>query len=346
MTERGLWCPAGGFHIDPAVPVPVAVVTHAHADHARPGSALYYCAEEGRTLLARRMPPDARIVGVDYAAPFHLGGARVSFHPAGHLRGSAQVRVEVGGSVWVASGDYKRQPDPTCTPFEVVHCDVFITESTFALPIYAWDPTERVVAALAAWWRDNAARGQASIVCTYALGKAQRLLAELARLAPGSLPAGEDAGPPRVLLHGLMEPLTRVYRDAGVAMIDTAPVLDDDRPRARRARGSFAGALIVAPPSAVGTPWVRRFGAGVRTAFASGWMLVRGVRRRRGFDAGFVISDHADWPDLLRTVRETGATRVLTTHGSGATLARFLREQGVDASPLQGPPAPAGEDDA
>jgi putative mRNA 3-end processing factor len=331
LTPAGLACPAGGFWIDPAGAVETAVVTHAHADHARPGSGVYYCAAEGCDLLARRMPEGTRIVPLAYGEVVRLGAARVSLHPAGHVRGSAQVRVEVGDEVWVASGDYKRQSDPTCSAFEVVACDVFITEATFALPIYRWAPTETVVAEVAACWRENAAAGRASILCTYALGKAQRLLAELARLPAGSLPEARGGDGPRVVLHGAVGTLTEVYRTAGVEMLPTTTVGEEV---GRGRKREYAGALVVAPPSALGTAWSRRFGADASTAFASGWMLVRGVRRRRGFDRGFVLSDHADWPDLLRTIRETGARRVLATHGSGETLARYLREQGMDASAL------------
>ncbi len=342
LTPAGLACAAGGFWIDPAGAVETAVVTHAHADHARPGSGVYYCAAEGRDLLARRMPEGTRIVPLAYGEAVRLGAARVSLHPAGHVRGSAQVRVEVGGEVWVASGDYKRQPDPTCSAFEPVACDVFITEATFALPIYRWAPTETVVAEIAAWWRENAAAGRASILCTYALGKAQRLLAELARAPAASRP--DDA---RVVLHGAVATLTEVYRAAGVAMLPTTTIGDERAQGGGSGRArDYVGALVIAPPSVLGTAWARRFGTDASSAFASGWMLVRGVRRRRGFDRGFVLSDHADWPGLLRTIRETGARRVLATHGAGETLARFLREQGLEASALGVARDAASEDES
>ena len=311
----GLHCPAGGFHVDPGRPVPCAVITHGHGDHARPGAGRYIAARESAPVLAHRLPGE-RIDYVDYGEAFDLGDARVSLHPAGHVLGSAQVRVEVDGEVWVVSGDYKRQADPTCSAFEVVPCDTFITEATFALPVYRWRPGHEVAAELVAWQRANAAQGRCSVVFTYALGKAQRLLAELApRLGQA------------VYLHGALAPLVDAYRGAGVVMNETRPV--DERPRA-----DWAGELVMAPPSAAGSRWMRRFGTH-RTGFVSGWMRVRGDRRRRGHDRGFVLSDHVDWPDLLRTIDDTGCARVLATHGRTDVLVRYLQEvRGIEAGPL------------
>lgn len=331
--DKGLWCQPGGFHVDPWSPVPVAVVTHAHADHARPGSGTYYCAAPGESLLRLRVQPDARIHPVPYGEPFTLGRTRLTFHPAGHVLGSAQVKVEHGDETWVVSGDYKTDPDPTCARFQPVPCDVFISEATFALPLYRWDPLQVVAREIAEWWRTNAEAGRASILCTYALGKAQRVLAELRAIANEPAFAWMLAEP--VLLHGSVVALTDAYRHAGIPMLETVGATADDEAKGRRA--SFAGRLVIAPPSAAGTPWTRRFerGAGAATGFVSGWMRVRGIRRRRGYDAGFVLSDHADWPGLLNAIRATGARRVLPTHGYTDVLARFLREQGIDASPLR-----------
>lgn len=321
VTPDGLYCEAGDFHIDPWRPVARAVLTHGHGDHARPGSAAYLGAAPGLGLLQRRLGADARIEPVAYGETRTLNGVTVSLHPAGHVLGSAQVRLEHRGEVWVVSGDYKRDPDPTCAPFEVVPCDTFITEATFGLPIYRWEPTPAVAAEVLRWWEANAQAGRASVLFCYALGKAQRLLAELARLT--DRPA---------LLHGAMLALTQVYRDAGVPLLPTGAVGEKGK------GASFAGALVLAPPSAAGSTWMRRFGADAQTGFASGWMRVRGNRRRRGYDRGFVLSDHADWPSLLATVKDTRASRVLVTHGSSETLARYLREEvGVDARPLETP---------
>jgi len=341
----GLACAAGGFHIDPWRPAPLAVITHAHGDHARWGSGRYVCAAACVDVLRLRLPPDAVIQGVPWGETVQFGAATASFHPAGHIRGSAQVRVEVGGEVWVAAGDYKRAADPTCEAFEVVPCDVFITESTFALPIYRWQPSEAVAREIAQWWAENAAQGKASVLFCYSLGKAQRVLGELWRL--GATPAFAWVREKTVFLHGAVEPLTRVYRDAGVEMVATARVSEEGEadtppenpvgttgpPKGKKKGRSFAGELAIAPPSASGSPWMRRFGSGhdFETGFASGWMRVRGIRRRGGYDRGFVLSDHADWDDLLRTIRETGARRVLATHGSSEALARYLGEQGIEA---------------
>jgi putative mRNA 3-end processing factor len=316
LTPQGLYCPLGDFHIDPWRAVDRALITHAHSDHARRGSRHYHAAASGVGFLRHRLGAEAAIEGHGFGERLTFGDVTASFHPAGHVLGSAQIRIE-GSEVWVISGDYKRDADPSCEAFEVVPCDVFITEATFALPIYRWDPLDRVMAELFAWWDQNAAQGRASVLFCYALGKAQRVLAEIGRRS------GRE-----VLVHGAIEALLEAYRAEGVALAPTRPV-------AALAKGtSFAGELIIAPPSAFGSPWLRRFGDAA-TAFASGWMRVRGHRRRRGFDRGFVLSDHVDWPGLLRTIGETGARRVLATHGYSDTLARYLCETGLSAAPLK-----------
>jgi putative mRNA 3-end processing factor len=317
LTREGLYCPQGGFHIDPWRPVERALITHAHADHARRGSDRYHAPRSGVGLLRRRLGPEPPIDGHGFREPLTFGDVAVSFHPAGHVLGSAQVRIEAAGEVWVISGDYKRELDPSCEAFEVVPCDVFITEATFALPIYRWDPIDQIMSALLGWWDGNAAAGRASVLFCYALGKAQRVLAEVGRRTDRP-----------VFVHGAIDALLDTYRAEGIVLAPAIPV-------GPRTKGeSFAGELVVAPPSAFGSPWMRRFGdAG--TAFASGWMRVRGNRRRRGFDRGFVLSDHADWPGLVRTIAATGAKRVLATHGYADTLARYLCDIGLVAEPLE-----------
>ncbi len=316
-TPAGLYCEAGDFHVDPWGPVPRALITHAHGDHARAGSASYLCADPCAPLLARRFGSSATVESIPYGQRITLGQASVSFHPAGHVLGSAQIRIEGPGGVWVISGDYKRAADPTCAPFEVVPCDTFITESTFALPIYRWDPTEQVMSELMEWWAGNRDRGLTSIAFCYTIGKAQRLLAELARVTDQP-----------VLVHGMMVPMIDVYRDAGVRLLPTQTLVE-------RARGtSLAGELVLAPPSARGTPWMRRLGD-ISDALVSGLMRVRGVRRQRAYDRGFVLSDHADWPSLLSTIDETGASRVLATHGHAEALARYLREHDVESGVIR-----------
>jgi putative mRNA 3-end processing factor len=306
-SSSGLYCEAGGFHIDPWLPVERAVVTHAHSDHASPGSRHYLCAEPARAVMERRLP-EAAIETLPYGTSTRIGEVTVSFHPAGHILGSAQVRVEHRGEVWVVSGDYKRAADPTCTPFEPVRCHTFITEATFGLPIYTWDAPVTVVDDIAAWWRGNRAEGHPSVLFCYVLGKAQRILAELRDRADGP-----------IHLHGAMCALTDAYRDAGVAMAPAERVSESMRGKA------LAQSLVLAPLSARGTVWMRRL-PNASVAFASGLMRVRGVRRQRAFDRGFVLSDHADWPSLLATIEETGASRVLVTHGWSDALARYLSE--------------------
>lgn len=316
-TSEGLFCPDGGFHIDPWGAVPRAVITHAHGDHARPGSQAYLCARPGAALLARRLEGQAAIESLDYGQPRRIGDVTVSFHPAGHILGSAQVRIEGRDGVWVVSGDYKRDPDPTCEPFVPLRCDTFVTESTFGLPVFRWDPVGGVIAELEQWWAANAADGLASVVFCYTLGKAQRLLAELL--------AHTDR---RVLVHGAMSAATTAYREAGVRMLDIEVLVE------RRRQQPLAGELVLAPLSARGTPWMRRLGA-FSDAFVSGTMRVRGVRRQRNVDRGFVLSDHADWPALLRTIDEVGAPRVLTTHGYPEALSRYLKGRGMESGVIR-----------
>jgi putative mRNA 3-end processing factor len=313
VTESGLYCPPGGFYIDPWRAVDTAVITHGHGDHARSGSGQYYAAAASEGILRHRLGADLPLTNLAYGAPLRLGDATVSLHPAGHILGSAQVRIEVGGEVWVVSGDYKRTPDPTCTPFEVVACDTFITEATFALPLYRWPTGQTVAEEILAWWQACASAGRGAVLFCYALGKAQRVLSELYHLAP------EEAANRPVYVHGAVAPLIDVYREAKIPMLPTLKV--SEVPKGQ----SFAGQLILAPPSAFRSPWMKRLGE-VETGFVSGWMRVRGNRRRRGYDRGFVMSDHADWPQLLLTIRETGARRILATHGHSDTLIRFLRE--------------------
>lgn len=310
FTDRGIYCPAGDFYIDPWRPVDRALITHGHADHARPGHGAYL-ATTGALPVIRHRLGEITAEGIAYGAAQTIGGARVSFHPAGHLPGSAQIRVEVGGQVWVASGDYKTAPDGLSEPFEPVRCHAFITECTFGLPVFTWPSQDAVAADINAWWADNAAQGRASLLGAYSLGKAQRLLSILAPQGP-------------ILTHGAVEATNAILRAQGYAMPDTIPVTPDTDTK------SHKGALILAPPSALGSTWARRFGP-ASTGFASGWMRLRGIRRRRAMDRGFVVSDHADWPGLHQAIKATGAEKVFTTHGYTDIFARWLKTQGYDA---------------
>ncbi len=311
QRPQGLYCPAGDFFIDPWRPVARAVITHAHADHARGGHMHYLAAAAAAHVLRTRLG-DIALQTVAYGEAVTINGVRVSLHPAGHVLGSAQVRIEHAGRVWVASGDYKLQPDPTCAPFEPLRCDVFISESTFGLPIYRWAPPAEVFAAISAWWAANAAAGRTSVLFCYAFGKAQRIL------------AGVDASIGPIVVHGAVEPLNAAYRASGVTLPATQRVSDVTD------KAQLARALVLAPPSAAGSPWMKRFGD-YSDAFASGWMQLRGARRRRALDRGFVLSDHADWPGLQQAIAATGAQRVIVTHGYVPVMVRWLRERGLQA---------------
>jgi putative mRNA 3-end processing factor len=315
VTEKGLYCERGGFFIDPWGEVETAILTHGHADHARRGSGVYLVARSSKELLRHRLGKDVKLSSLEYGEARKLGATWVSLHSAGHVRGSAQVRVESGDEILVVSGDYKRALDPTCEPFEPVPCDTFITEATFGLPIYRWKEGSEVASEIFHWWKSGGDR--TSILFCYTFGKTQRVLAELARLT--------DRG---VFLHGASHEITEIYRTQGVRMLPTIPVSSVEK------TFDFRGDLIIAPPSAHRSPWMKRF-KNPRTAFASGWMQVRGTRRRRGYEHGFVLSDHADWPSLIRTIRESGASHVLVSHGHTETLARYVREKlKIQADPL------------
>jgi len=310
-TPQGLYCPPGDFYIDPWRSVDRAVITHAHADHARRGHRHYLAAAPGEGVLRSRMG-EISLDALPYGQKVVHNGVTISLHPAGHVLGSSQVRIEYRGEVWVASGDYKIGTDPTCLPFEPVRCHTFITESTFGLPIYRWQTDEDLFAEINAWWRENADAGRASVVYAYAFGKAQRVI------------AGVDPSIGTIVIHGAVDPLNTAYRAAGVPLPPAFKVTDiEDKALLRRC-------LVVAPPSAQGTPWLRRFGE-YSDGFASGWMQVRGAQRRRGVDRGFVMSDHADWPGLQYAIKESGAETVYVTHGSVGPMVRWLTEQGYEA---------------
>lgn len=317
LKERGLYCEAGGFHIDPTRKVDVALITHAHSDHARRGSKKYYCAEASVALLQHRMGPEAHIVGIPYRKKVKFGDTYVSFHPAGHILGSAQVRVEAGSKVWVASGDYKREPDPTCEPFEVIQCDAFISEATFGHPKYEWGDQTNVAEDIYRWWEGNRREDRNSLLFAYALGKAQRVLAGLL----------EHTKQP-VYVFGETAHLTACYRSQGVRMAPTISL--------EELNGSvkLRGELVVAPHSIAHTHWIRRLG-NASTAFASGWMRTGAFGMGSRYERGFVMSDHADYPALVRTIQECGAKRVFILHGGEGPLIRHLRKLGINASAME-----------
>jgi putative mRNA 3-end processing factor len=284
------------------------------------------CIRSGAGILRSRIGENAAIQAVDYSETITIGAAKVSLHPAGHILGSAQVRIEVGGRVAVISGDYKTDADPTCTPFEPLCCHLFVTESTFGLPVFRWPKQERVLSEINSWWHDNRRENRTSVLFAYSLGKAQRVLAGIDR----------SIGP--IFVHGAVARMNRCYRDAGIDLPATRPVGD------AAGKHELAGALVVAPPSADAPAWLRRFSQPAR-ALVSGWMQIRGNRRRRAFERGFVLSDHSDWDGLMGAIEGTSAHTVAVTHGYSAELVRLLQEKGQQAFVL--PTRFAGEiDDA
>lgn len=308
FTKNGIYCPAGDFYIDPWRPVRNALITHAHADHARPGHGAYLCTDGTAPVMRHRLG-EINCQIQPYGVNQQIGDAHVSFHPAGHVPGSAQIRVEVGGEVWVVSGDYKVEPDGLSTPFEPVPCHSFITECTFGLPVFRWPSQAKVSARINDWWAANAAAGRLSLIGAYSLGKAQRILHIV----------DQSFGP--ILTHGAVEATNAVLRAQGIALPETIQITAETRIK------DYPGALVVAPPAAFGSAWARKLGPH-STGFSSGWMQLRGVRRRRAADRGFVMSDHADWDGLLSAINLTGAENIYVTHGYTDIFARHLNENG------------------
>lgn len=311
FTDRGIYCPAGDFHIDPWRPVARAVITHGHSDHARPGMGQYLTTDAALPVIRHRLGL-IEATGLSYGQTTRINDVTVSFHPAGHVPGSAQVRVERGGEVWVVSGDYKTEADGLAEPFAPVPCHSFITECTFGLPIFHWRPQAQIMGDIADWWQANAAQGRTSILAAYSYGKAQRLMAGLPPVGP-------------ILTHPAVEEITGILRTQGYPLPQTIRVTAGVTPK------THPGALIIAPPNALSSGWADRF-APCQTGFASGWMVL--AARRRGLDAAFALSDHADWPGLNQTIRHTGATRVYATHGYTRPFADWLKTQGYDAQVL------------
>jgi putative mRNA 3-end processing factor len=315
-TPSGVCCKAGGFHIDPTRPVDKALITHGHSDHARPGHGTVVATQETLDIMRLRYGDNfaGRTQAVRYGETLTMDGVTVSFHPAGHVLGSAQIRVERKGLRVIASGDYKDRPDPTCAPFELVPCDVFITEATFGLPVFRHHDAESEIDKLlhsVALFPERA-----HLVGAYSLGKAQRVMAMLRR-------KGYDKP---ITIHGALETITRYYQERGIALGDIELV--------RGAKKSeLAGTVTIAPPSAIGDLWSRRFPDPV-AAFASGWMRVRARARQRGISLPLVISDHADWDGLTATIAATGCSEVWVTHGQEDALVHWSRARGVKARPL------------
>ena len=315
FTDRGIYCEQADVYIDPWKPVNRALLTHGHADHSRWGSKYYLTTRTAAPVIKYRLG-DINIETVEYGEVKTINGVKFSYHPAGHIIGSAQIRVEYKGEIWVASGDYKLEDDGLSEAYEPVKCQHFITESTFGLPVYRWQPQEEVFAEINDWWRANQADGRVSVITAYALGKAQRLL------------EGLDTTIGKIYTHGAIENTNEIIRAQGIELPDTTRVTKEIDKK------DYPGNIVIATPGAVGQPWMKKFGQ-ARVGAASGWMTLRGARRRRGADRGFVLSDHCDWPSLLEAIDATGADNIYVTHGYTAIFSKHLRTLGLNAVELE-----------
>ncbi|MHA4808744.1 ligase-associated DNA damage response exonuclease [Flavitalea flava] len=315
FTDKGLFCPQGNFYIDPWRPVEKAVITHAHSDHAKEGSQFYLCHRLTKPLLQLRLG-DHPYQSVEWGETVFINGVMVSLHPAGHIIGSSQIRVEYNGEIWVVSGDYKTEDDGLSGPFEPVRCHTFITESTFGLPIYDWKPQTEIFKDIQNWVLKNSTAGRVSVLLAYSLGKAQRLLSCLTGLSDP------------IFVHGAVWNVHQALVNAGVTLPEIVRVT------AEMPKESFRGKVVIAPSSAEDSPWIKRF-TPYETGVCSGWMQVRGNIRRRNADAGFALSDHADWKGLLQAIKATEAQKVFVTHGFQAALSRYLNESGIEAGEVK-----------
>ena len=311
FTPKGMYVPLADVYIDPAAAVDKAFLTHAHSDHARPGSALYFAHAQSVPILKHRLgnPP---INAYSYGESMLVNGVKFSFHPSGHVPGSAQIRVEYKGEVWVAAGDYKIENDGLSIPFEPLKCHTFITESTFGLPIYQWQKQELIFNEINEWWKANQERKMASVIFAYSLGKAQRILQNV----------NHEIG--EIYVHGSIANMNEACEQAGFKL-KPWKILNSGV-----GKDLTRTALIIAPPSAAGTPWLNKLEP-YSDAVASGWMAVRGSRRRLSTDRGFVLSDHADWDGLNWAVKESKAQNIIVSHGFTQAFARHLQENGLNA---------------
>ncbi|WGD36106.1 ligase-associated DNA damage response exonuclease [Olleya sp. YS] len=310
FNDNGIYCEVAGVYLDPWRPVDKAIITHGHADHSRWGHKKYITHHTNVPIIKHRLG-DINVSGRHYNETFIINNVKFSLHPAGHIIGSSQVRVEYKGEVWVFTGDYKLEDDGISAPYEPVKCHTFITECTFGLPAFKWTPQQKVFENINNWWKENKDEGKTSILFGYSLGKAQRLLRYL------------EPSIGKIYTHGAIENMTEVIRPM-VEFPETTRITRDTT------KEELKGSMVIAPPSAHGSPWIRKMVPFV-TASASGWMTFRGARRRRAIDKGFVLSDHCDWQELLTAIKATEAEKVITTHGYTDIFAKYLREQGYDA---------------
>ena len=311
FTAKGIWCPRADIFIDPWKPVKKAMITHGHSDHSRYGSESYLTTTTAGPAIKYRLG-NINLQTINFGEKININGVNFSFHPAGHILGSAQIRVEYKGEVWVASGDYKLENDGLAEPFEPIKCDTFITESTFGLPVYDWKPQEEIFANINNWWKRNSDAGKVTFITGYSLGKAQRIL------------QGLDSSIGSIYTHGAVENINEVMRAQGVSLPPTIRVTKEIPIK------DYHKNLILAPPSALNSSWMKKFKP-ISIGIASGWMTLRGARRRKAVDKGFVLSDHVDWKDLNRVVSETEASKVIVTHGYTAVYSKYLNDQGIEA---------------
>lgn len=312
FTDRGIYCAAADLYIDPWKPVKRAMITHGHADHSRWGHEAYLCSKTAAPAIKYRLG-NINLDTIEYGKTISVNGVKFSFHPAGHILGSSQIRVEHRGEVWVASGDYKLEDDGLAEAFQPIKCHAFITESTFGLPVYDWKPQEVIFQQINDWWRANAAAGKVSMLTGYSLGKAQRIL------------RGLDSSIGKIYTHGAVENINEVIRAQGVYLPETIRVTREVSPK------DYPTNLVLCPPSAINGAWAKKFKP-LSIGIASGWMTLRGARRRKAVDRGFVLSDHVDWKDLNTAIAETEAERVIVTHGYSSIYVKYLQEEmGINA---------------
>jgi putative mRNA 3-end processing factor len=311
FTDSGLYCKHGDFYIDPWKPVDKAIITHAHSDHAKWGSKYYLCHHFTKPLLQLRLGGH-NYQSIGWNEPVYINGVQISLHPSGHIIGASQIRLSYKGEVWVVSGDYKTEDDDISTAFEPITCHHFITESTFGLPIYNWQPQQKIYADIGNWITKNQANQKASVLIAYSLGKAQRVLQAAAGVTDN------------IFVHGAIWNTQETLLAAGFQFPKVKKVTADTP------KELLKTAVVIAPPSAEDSPWMKRF-APYSIGICSGWMQVRGNGRRQNADAGFVLSDHADWNGLLAAVKATGAQRVFVTHGFQAAFSRYLNEMGIES---------------
>ncbi|MBK6264122.1 ligase-associated DNA damage response exonuclease [Marivirga sp. S37H4] len=316
FTDAGIYCPKGDFYVDPWKPVSKAIITHAHADHARPHHKNYLAHYFSGPIMKHRLGEGISLETIDYNQVVQMNGVKISLHPAGHIPGSAQIRIEYKGQICVISGDYKLENDGMSDPFDPIKCHEFVTESTFGLPIYRWHDQQSLYQEINNWWKNNKAQGKTSVIFAYALGKAQRILKNI------------DHSIGKVYTHAAVENMNEVLRNSGIALPESIRVTNEIP------KSAFIGNLVIATPASIGSPWMRKF-TPYSTGIASGWMMLRGTRRRKAADRGFVLSDHADWNGLIQAVEATGAEKIYATHGYSDVFSKFLQEKGLDAKRVE-----------